>query len=260
MMTKPRFRILLIALFATILLFQKCSCGGIKITKEGGDYIRIDTARDLIRQFQEHYRSSNFPYPLTVNAVLVKNLLQVKDAVNLRFYYAKDSANKAINIVLVPVDDNGLDIQSGGCLLITKFGTRKVSLNSVASSTHQFQKDYAKSDFPFAEKFNSNLINDGLLRFAGAVQVHIYLGEDRNNMLAKDIRGSNLKKIRMILFAVDSRGVDIVNRSARSGRLRTKNPEYIMANNFFEDGSGLENGQQCLHACNIDSSPLYKAQ
>lgn len=258
MITKPRFRILLIALFAAILLFQKCSCGGMKITKDGGSYIRIDTARNLIRQFQEHYRLSNFPYPLTVNTGLIKNLLQAKGAANLRFYYAKDPATKAINIVVVPVDDNGLDIQSEGCLLITKSGTSKVSLSSVALLTHQFQKDYAKSDFPFAEKFNSNLINDGLLRLAGAVQLHIYLGEDRNNMLAKDIRGNNLKKIRMVLFAVDARGGDIVNRSARLGRLRTKNPEYIMVNNFVEDGSGLENGQQCLSLCDVNSA-LYRA-
>ncbi len=136
-------------------------------------------------------------------------------------------------------------------VVITREGGNFIPIKEAALYTHQFQHDYPNKNFPYAEKFNKALILR-LLQQQGATNLRIYLGEDVRS-----------KKIKMVLVAVDDKGIDITKRvPMQDGKLKLRKISYIKANNYYfeDDGLALENGQQCLSMCNVNSSPLYQAQ
>ncbi len=136
-------------------------------------------------------------------------------------------------------------------VVITREGGNFIPMKEAALYTHQFQRDYPNKNFPYAEKFNKELILK-LLQQKGAANLRIYLGEDPKS-----------KKIKLVLVAVDDKGIDITKRvSMQDGKLKFRKILYSKANNYYfeDEGLALENGQQCLHMCNINSSPLYQAQ
>ena len=142
---------------------------------------------------------------------------------------------------------------------ITPEGGNFIPMKQAALLTHQFQHHYKNTNFPYAEKFNKELILK-LLQQQGATGLRIYLGEDPQANLFKK---NNRKSISLILVAVNQQGVDITKKvPILNGKLYHRKPSFIMVNNFYfqDDGLALENGQQCLSMCNINSSLLYQAQ
>ncbi len=141
-------------------------------------------------------------------------------------------------------------------VVIAPEGGNFIPMKDAARLTKQFQHNYKNTKFPYAEKFNKDLVLR-LLNQPGASGLRIYFGENQQQYMAKKPR----KSISLVLVAVDDKGIDITTAAhIQDRKLRIRKISYTKANNFYslEDGLALENGQQCLDMCDL-TSRLYQA-
>lgn len=259
MFNKNLFRNAFATLLVILFLQANFSCNQsnkpIEIPKEGGSVISYDLSKRLIDNFQQKYRSSRLPFVSNLNMAAINQLLKDSAAANIRIYYGEEPRSKTVNLIAVAANNQGVDMVGRTCILITRRGAQSIPVATAALYTHQFQKDYQNAaDIPYAEKFNRKLFTDVLFRKPGVTGLQVYLGNDADEVLDKKSR-----KVKMIIFAVNAQQ-RIIFESPRTGQSTSVKPAYLMASYSENEDAGVENGQQCLSMCNINSSPLYTAQ